>query len=142
MLEYYCGYLAVSILKRNDDVKLCSSISVSGDLMTGREPQPRVQECRMPGCAVDPRRCRPYARPPAAPLNSTRAGPAACVSFPTVFILSNTIHSLYNVYYAMFVHVLVVLKLHGVNKGNHIKTSEMWPPLYKGQRVVPQWWPL
>ena len=73
-----------------------------------------------------------------SPLNSTWAGPAACVSLPTVFILSNTIHSLYN---AMFIHVLVVLKLHGVNKGNHIKNPEMWPPLYKGQRVVPQWWP-
>ena len=70
----------------------------------GRPETPRVQGCRMPGRAVDPRRCRPYARPPAAPLNSTRAGPAACVSRPTVFILSNT---LYNVYYAMFIHVLV-----------------------------------
>ena len=110
--------------------------------LLGRPETPRVQGCRMPGRAIDPRRCLPFARPPAVPLNSTRAGPAACVSLPTVFILSNTIHSLYNVYYSMFIHVLVVLKLLGVNKGNHIKTPEMWPPLYKGQRVVPQWWPL
>ena len=44
--------------------------------------------------------------------------------------------------YKMFIMLIHVLKLHGVNKGNHIKIPEMWPPLYKGQRVVPQWWPL
>lgn len=33
----------------------------------GRPESPRVQGCRRPERSVDPRRCRPHARPPAAP---------------------------------------------------------------------------